>query len=129
MAPPSNAETEAHPPDDDCRLTPPRQLRPRLGNPGTHPTWRPRQSRTPRTEQPPLQQRRVPGSAHRRPLARPAHGTTNTGALPTIASATGRKTARGRDSWTPWPTTPTWSGRWLTTAMSRRISMAIAFRF
>ena len=54
MAPPSNAQLEAHPPDDDCRLSPPRQLRPRLGNPGTHPTRRPRQSRTPCTEQPPL---------------------------------------------------------------------------
>ena len=36
--------------------------------------------------------------------------TTDTGALPTIASATGRKTARGSDSWAPWPMTPIWSG-------------------
>ena len=36
--------------------------------------------------------------------------TTDTGHLPAIASATGRKTALGSDSWTPWPTTPTWSG-------------------
>ena len=34
----------------------------------------------------------------------------DTGVLPTIASATGRKMALGSDSWTPWPTTPTWSG-------------------
>ncbi len=36
--------------------------------------------------------------------------TTDTGALPTIASATGRRTAHGSDSWTLWPTTPIWSG-------------------
>ena len=36
--------------------------------------------------------------------------TTDTGSLPTIASATGRKMALGSGSWTPWPTTPIWSG-------------------
>ena len=62
---PNRRPTPHH--DHDCRLSPPRQFQPRLGNPGTHPTRRPRQSRTPCTEQPPLQQWRVPGSAHRRP--------------------------------------------------------------